>query len=240
MAIYDRRPGINTSKWLPVVVCLDVSRMYQERGVPINLLDDVVWKLLKALRQTYFVKCAHCEVAFLASGIVVQGNCGFSDISTLLRPEFLFTDDKSEILAQSVIAAIEKIIDRRKQLEAMEIPYGPSLLIVITDGKSAKTEDTFLYNNAILLLNKYCGINTPRNELIFPFLINIGNEKNQECGEQFLREDIKECLCFSNVEKAIDKIDDLDRRIHYLLRSDLHSVDTFHILQLWMHENFFE
>jgi len=132
MAMYDKHPNFNTSKRLPIVFCLDVSpSMGWQVGLnspSIDLLNAAVSNFVAELKDDPKARtCA--EVAFVTFSTTIEMDTEFESIGTLQTPTFRTVNEGGTQMAAAVLRSIEKIENRRKQLEDMEIPMKTIVLL---------------------------------------------------------------------------------------------------------------
>ena len=183
MVAYDRLPNTNTSKRLPIVFCLDVSpSMGWKEGLnssSIELLNVAVSNFIKELQQDAKARTS-AEVAFVTFSTNIEMDTEFESIGTLKTPTFSPVSYGGTQMAQAVLRSIDKIEQRRKQLENSEIPYYAPFLVLVTDGNPDKNDDIAQYNKARALVKSHCDSHIGASEIIVPFIIGVGDYIDSE------------------------------------------------------------
>lgn len=183
MANDDRRPNTNTSKRLPIVFCLDVSpSMGWKEGLnssSIELLNVAVNNFIKELQKDAKA-CTSAEVAFVTFSTNIEMDTEFESIGTLKTPTFSPVSHGGTQMARAVLRSIDKIEQRKKQLEKFEIPYYAPFLVLVTDGNPDKNDDIAQYNKARTLVRSHCDSHIGATEIIVPFIIGVGDHIDAE------------------------------------------------------------
>ena len=126
MSNEDKIQGFNTAKRLPIVFCLDVSpSMGWKEGnnsSSMELLNAAVNNFIKELKQNVRARSA-AEVAFVTFSTNIEMDTEFESMNSLKTPLFASVDHGGTQMAQAVIRSIDKLEQRRKQLEQSEIAY---------------------------------------------------------------------------------------------------------------------
>lgn len=183
MSNEDKIQGFNTSKRLPIVFCLDVSpSMGWKEGnnsSSIELLNVAVSSFIKELKQHTRARSA-AEVAFVTFSTNIEMDTEFKSIISLKTPVFAPVDRGGTQMAQAVLRSIEKIEQRRKQLENSEIGYYAPFLVLVTDGNPDKNDDSSKYYQALAEVNSHCISHVGASEIIVPFIIGVGDHVDSE------------------------------------------------------------
>lgn len=179
----DKIQRYNTSKRLPIVFCLDVSpSMGWKEGSnssSMELLNASVNNFIKELKQDIKTSSA-AEVAFVTFSTNIEMDTQFESISTLKTPLFAPVDRGGTQMAQAVLRSIEKIEQRRVQLENSEIGYYAPFMILVTDGNPDKNDDVAKYNQALAQVKSHCDSHIGASEIIVPFIIGVGDHIDAE------------------------------------------------------------
>lgn len=178
MAKFDRRPNINTSKRLPIVFCLDVSPsmgwQVGNNSPSIDLLNAAVSNFVEELKEDPKARtCAEVAFVTFSSGIVADTE--FTSIGSLTTPRFRTVDEGGTEMGQAVLRSIEKIENRREQLENMEIPYFAPFLVLVTDGNPDENDEVSVQEKALDAVRRHCDSHVGASEIIVPFVIGVGD-----------------------------------------------------------------
>jgi hypothetical protein len=165
MAIFNH----NLVKRHPIVFCVDVSPTMEKDLEDINVVIDT---FIKELQKDAKARTS-AEVAFVTFSTNIEMETEFESIGTLKTPMFSLVRNGGTQVAQAVLKSIDKIEQRRKQLEKSEITCHAPLLILITCGNPDNNDDLALLNAAKSRINEYCSPNTCEEKLIFPFVFFI-------------------------------------------------------------------
>ena len=178
MIIEDRIPGSNTSKRLPIVFCLDVSpSMGWKEGhnsSSIELLNAAVSNFIKELKKDPKARTA-AEVSFVAFSTNIEMDTEFESISSLNAPTFAPVTRGGTQMAAAVLRSIQKIENRRRQLENSEIGYYAPFLVIVTDGNPDQNDNREQHNQALSLVRSHCDSHIGASEIIVPFIIGVGD-----------------------------------------------------------------
>lgn len=183
MIIEDKIQGFNTSKRLPIVFCLDVSpSMGWKEGnnsSSMELLNAAVSNFIKELKQDAKARSA-AEVAFVTFSTNIEMDTEFESINSLKTPLFAPVDRGGTQMAQAVLRSIEKIEQRRTQLENSEIGYYAPFMVLVTDGNPDKNDNAAKYNQALAQVKSHCDSHIGASEIIVPFIIGVGDHIDSE------------------------------------------------------------
>ncbi|MEE0954245.1 MAG: VWA domain-containing protein [Eubacterium sp.] len=183
MITEDRIMGFNTSKRLPIVFCLDVSPSMGWRignnSSSIELLNAAVSNFISELKQDPKARSA-AEIAFVTFSTNIELDTEFESVNTIRTPFFAPVEHGGTQMAMAVLRAIQKIEDRRAQLENSEIGYYAPFLVIVTDGNPDKNDDLARYNQALSLIRSHCDSHIGASEIIVPFIIGVGDHIDPE------------------------------------------------------------
>ena len=173
----------NSSKRLPIVFCLDVSPSMGWKiggnSSAISLLNAAVENFLGDLKADPNAR-ASAEVAFVTFSSKIKTDTPFEPISSVKTPRFRPVWRGGTNLAEAVLRAIEKIEDRRKELESADIPYYAPFLVIVTDGDPDDTADQLMQMQAVSAVKRYCDSSIGATEIIVPFVIGVGDHISPE------------------------------------------------------------
>ncbi len=188
MAIYNDGRMLNTSKRLPIVFCLDVSPSMGWRtdkgSSSIELLNTAVKNFIEEMQAD--AKARACaEVAFVTFSTNVEMDTEFKPIASMKTPKFKVVKEGGTQMAQAVLKSIEKIENRRTQLENSEIPYYAPFLVIVTDGNPDQNDDSTTAERAMEQIRKHCDSEIGANEVIVPFIIGVGDIDNSSTLKEY-------------------------------------------------------
>lgn len=183
MAMYDRRPTTNTSKRLPIVFCLDVSPSMGwkvgNNSPSIDLLNAAVRNFVTEIQQDTKARTS-AEIAFVTFSTNIEMDTEFASVSTLQTPVFRPVAEGGTQMAQAVLRSIQKIENRRRQLEDMEIPYYAPFLVLVTDGNPDENDHPALQAQALAAVKSHCDSHVGASEIIVPFVIGVGDHTSSQ------------------------------------------------------------
>lgn len=181
--IEDRIPNTNTSKRLPIVFCLDVSPSMRWKSgnssSSIELLNLAIDNFIQELRNDPKASAA-AEVAFVTFSTNIEMDTEFQSINTLTKPMIQTVDHGATMMSNAVLRSIEKIEQRRRELENSEIGYYAPFLVLVTDGDPDKNDDIEAYQKALSLVRQHCDSHVGASEIIIPFIIGVGDHLDTE------------------------------------------------------------
>lgn len=175
---YDRPYSTNASKRLPIVFCLDVSpSMGWKVGTNssnIEMLNAAVQNFVQDLKEDPKTR-ACAEVAFVTFSTNIEMDTEFVSASALQAPLFTPVKEGGTQMAQAVLRSIEKIENRRRELEDAETPYYAPFLVLVTDGNPDENDDSTLQAKAMAAVKSHCDSHIGAREIIVPFVIGVGD-----------------------------------------------------------------
>lgn len=184
----------NTTRRLPVVLCLDVS--------PSMSLHNRIEDLNRAIQSFYqelheeLKALAAVEVDIITFSSKIVLHTGFETIETLRDRTFTPVTDDWTNLPLAVNTAIQAIDDRLAEYRDKNIkdPYLP-FLVLVTDGDPDATSDPRELRQAVEAVQSRCVLSSDQNlHLIAPYIIGVGEEVKKESldpfAERFTREAI--------------------------------------------------
>ena len=178
MYIENRIPITNTSKRLPIVFCLDVSpSMGWKEGYnssSIELLNAAVNNFIVELKQDTKARAA-AEVAFVTFSTNIEQDTDFESVSSLPTQFFTPVARGGTYISMAVLRCIDKIEQRRRELENSEIGYYAPFLVLVTDGDPDNIDDQVMYNRALAAVRSHCDSHIGASEIIVPFIIGVGD-----------------------------------------------------------------
>ena len=179
----DRVQGWNTSKRLPIVFCLDVSpSMGWKEGKnssSIELLNAAVSNFIEELKHDVKARSS-AEVAFVTFSTNIEMETEFESINKIKIPVFSAVEKGGTQLSKAVIRSIDKIEERRNQLDNSEISYYAPFMVLVTDGNPDRNDDKEKYNKALEMVKSHCDSHIGASEIIVPFIIGVGDHIDEE------------------------------------------------------------
>ena len=178
MSIEDNIMVFNTSKRLPIVFCLDISpsmgRKEENSSSSIELLNVAVSHFIKELKNDIRARSA-AEIAFITFSTNIEMDTEFEPINSISVPNFSTVAEGGTQMAQAVLRSIEKIEQRRKQLENSEIGYYAPFMVLVTDGNPDRNDNVIKSKESLELVKSHCDSHIGASEIIVPFIIGVGD-----------------------------------------------------------------
>lgn len=173
-----RPPILNASRRLPIVFCLDVSPSMDwevlGNNTPMELLNEAVKAFISELKED--VKARTCaEIAFVTFSTHIELDTEFTSVKSLEIPKLKAVEEGGTQIAKAVLRSIEKIEERRRNLEDKGIPYYAPFLVLVTDGNPDENDEPDLQEKALKLVRSHCTSNVGASEIIVPFIIGVGD-----------------------------------------------------------------
>ena len=176
---YDEVQG-NVARRLPIVFCLDVSPSMGWRegnnSSSIELLNAAVNGFLSELQNDARV-CAAVEVSFVTFSTDVIEDTGFENIRFITPRKYTAVEHGGTFISKAVLRSIEKIEEKKRELEDSEIQYFAPFLILVTDGDpdAIDISNSSTYNEALNAVKSHCDSHVGATEIIIPFIIGVGD-----------------------------------------------------------------
>ena len=179
----DRIPTTNTSKRLPIVFCLDVSPSMRwksgSNSSSIELLNLALDNFITEIQRDPKASTA-AEVAFVTFSTNIEMDTDFQSISTIRKSNITTVERGATMMSKAVLRSIEKIEERRRELENSEIGYYAPFLVLVTDGDPDKNDDLKAYDRALSLVHQHCDSHIGASEIIIPFIIGVGEHLDEK------------------------------------------------------------
>ncbi len=186
----DMYQGYNSAKRLPIVFCLDVSpSMGWKEGnnsSSMELLNAAVSNFINELKQDVKTRSA-AEVSFVTFSTNIEEDTEFESINFVQTPVFKPVARGGTQMAQAVLRSIDKIEQRRRQLENSEIGYYAPFLVLVTDGNPDNNDDYTKANMALSQVRSHCDSHIGASEIIVPFIIGVGDHTDSNTLNQYSR-----------------------------------------------------
>lgn len=188
----------DTTKRLPIVLCLDISpSMGANRRI--QDLNRAVQRLYERLKAD--AKAPGCvEIAVVPFSSTVVGETDFEQLDSLHGKTFTTVSSGGTNLSTAVLTSIRKLDNRVVELNSHGVGTYLPFLILVTDGDPDHTDNPANLERAIAAVQGHCD-GSGRN-LIVPYIIGVGEQVTEEALDRFAEK-------FTG--KAII-IDDMDRQ----------------------------
>ncbi len=164
----------NTSKRLPIVLCLDVSpsmslnKRIENLNSAIKLFYDELRKEQKVLNSV--------EVAVVTFSTNIVENTDFETLDFLASKTFSAVPDGGTNLSTAVLLSIQKIEERLAELENSTIDNYLPFLVLVTDGDPDQTDNQSNLDKAIQSVLRHCETYKTPERLIAPYIIGVGEQ----------------------------------------------------------------
>lgn len=164
----------NTSKRLPIVLCLDISpsmsmnKRIENLNGAIRLFYDELRKDPKVLNSV--------EVAVVTFSTNIEENSDFESLDFLANKTFYVVREGGTNLSTAVLLSIKKIEDRLVELDNSDIDNYLPFLVLVTDGDPDKTDSQSNLENAIESVLRHCETSRYPERLIAPYIIGVGEQ----------------------------------------------------------------
>lgn len=174
---------INTSKRLPIVLCLDISpsmsvnKRIENLNGAINLFYKELQKDTKVLNSV--------EVAIVTFSTNIEENTDFEPLDFLANKSFSVVPKGGTNLSTAVLTAIKKIEDRLIELDNSDIDYYLPFLVLVTDGDPDQTDSQSNLEIAIQSVLQHCEISRYPERLIAPYIIGVGEQVAEDSLNRF-------------------------------------------------------
>lgn len=162
----------NTSKRLPIVLCLDISpsMSINKRIVNLNEAISLFYKELKSDPKVL----NSVEVAVVTFSTYIEENTDFESLGFLENKTFTVVREGGTNLSTAVLTSMKKIEDRVIELNDKEIDNYLPFLVLVTDGDPDQTDSQPNLETAIQTVQKHCEISNYPERLIAPYIIGVG------------------------------------------------------------------
>ena len=127
----------NTSRRLPVCLCLDISGSMKKNDA-ISALNEGVEAFYQAIREDEQARNS-CEIAVITFNSEVKIAEEFSTVDK--KGKVHFTAEGGTALAHAVNRALDLLEERKNSYKANGVDYYQPWLVIITDGKPGDPED---------------------------------------------------------------------------------------------------
>ena len=164
----------NTSKRLPIVLCLDISpsmgmnRRIENLNSAIRLFYEELRKDQKVLNSV--------EVAVVTFSTNIEENTDFEMLDYLANKTFSVVPEGGTNLSTAVLMSIKKIEDRLVELDNSDIDNYLPFLVLVTDGDPDQTDSQSNLETAIQSVLRHCETSKYPERLIAPYIIGVGEQ----------------------------------------------------------------
>jgi len=161
----------NTSKRLPVVLCLDVSPS-MGTNKRIENLNNAIKLFYEELRKDPKVLNS-VEVAIVTFSTNVEENTDFERLDILQNKTFSPVKEGGTNLSLAILASIKKIETRLTEFEKQDIDNYLPFLILVTDGNPDQNDNKDNLEDAIQTVLRHCETSKYPERLITPYIIGV-------------------------------------------------------------------
>lgn len=164
----------NTSKRLPIVLCLDISpsmsmnKRIENLNAAIKLFYEELKKDTKVLNSV--------EVAVVTFSSNIEENTDFETLDFLANKTFSVVSEGGTNLSLGVLTSIKKIEDRLIELDNSDIDNYLPFLVLVTDGDPDQTDNQSNLEAAIQSVLHHCETSRSPERLIAPYIIGVGEQ----------------------------------------------------------------
>lgn len=172
------------TKRLPMVLCLDVSPSMDYRAgldsdSAITLLNSAVNDLIDVLVEDTETKAA-AEIAIVTFSSHLEMDTPFVPIGKVGHQVLKTVEKGGTNIGLAVKRSIEKIEERRDELNNTDTEYFAPFLVIVTDGNPDGNYKNAVYEESIELVRKHCDSHVGAEEIIVPFVIGVGDKIEPE------------------------------------------------------------
>lgn len=164
----------NTSKRLPIVLCLDVSPSMSTNN-RIENLNGAIRLFYEELRKDQKVLNS-AEVAVVTFSTNIVENTDFESLEFLRDKTFSTVPEGGTNLSAAVLTSIKKIEARLIELDNSDIDNYLPFLVLVTDGDPDQTDSQSNLETAIQSVLRHCDTNKYPERLIAPYIIGVGEQ----------------------------------------------------------------
>lgn len=164
----------NTSKRLPIVLCLDISPSMKANN-RIKNLNKAIKLFYDELRKDQKVVNS-VEIAIVTFSTEIKENTDFEPIDSLANKTFSAVSKGGTNLSSAVLKSIQKIEERLVELDNSDIENYLPFLVLVTDGNPDQNDDQLNLEKAIQLVLSRCETTKNSERLIAPYIIGVGEQ----------------------------------------------------------------
>ncbi len=168
----------NSAKRLPIVLCLDVSPSmnYKKEGgkSSIEMLNSAVRNLIYALKNDVRSQ-ASAEIAFVTFSTNIEMDTEFIPIDQLYVDNIATVEKGGTNMSAAVIRSIEKIENRKAELDEYEVEFYAPFFVLVTDGNPDNNDNIARYEESVKIVNEHCRDGINQEEMIIPFIVGVGD-----------------------------------------------------------------
>ena len=164
----------NTSKRLPIVLCLDISpsmsmnQRIENLNGAIKLFYDELRKDPKVLNSV--------EVAVVTFSTNIVDDTDFEHLDFLANKIFSAMPNGGTNLSTAVLKSIQKIEERLVELDNSDIDNYLPFLVLVTDGDPDQSDNQSNLEKAIETVLRHCETSRYPERLIAPYIIGVGEQ----------------------------------------------------------------
>lgn len=164
----------NTSKRLPIVLCLDISPS-MSKNKRIENLNNAIKIFCQELRKEQKVLNS-VEVAIVTFSTEIEENTDFETLDSLENRTFSVVPKGGSNISSAVLTSIKKIEDRLIELDNSSIDNYLPFLVLVTDGDPDETDSESNLETAIQSVQHHCETSRYPERLIAPYIIGVGEQ----------------------------------------------------------------
>lgn len=164
----------NTSKRLPIVLCLDVSPSMGTKK-RIENLNGAIRLFYEELRKDQKVLNS-VEIAVVTFSTNIEENTDFESLEFLRNKMFSVVPVGGTNLSTAVLTSIKKIENRLVELDNSDIDNYLPFLVLVTDGDPDQTDNQSKLETAIQSVLHHCDTSKYPERLIAPYIIGVGEQ----------------------------------------------------------------
>lgn len=173
----------NTSKRLPIVLCLDISpSMSMNRRI--ENLNEAIKMFYEELKKEPKV-FNYAEVAVVTFSTNIEENTEFETLDFLAGKRFSVVKEGGTNLSMAVLTSIKKIEDRLIELYRHKIDNYLPFLVLVTDGDPDQTDNKANLEKAIQSVQRHCETSHFPEKLIAPYIIGVGEQVTEKSLNRF-------------------------------------------------------
>lgn len=173
----------NTSKRLPIVLCLDISPSMSMNN-RIENLNDAIKLFYEELRKDQKVLNS-VEVAVVTFSTFIEEDTDFEPLEFLYNKTFSVVHEGGTNLSTAVLKSIQKIEDRLTELDNSDIDNYLPFLVLVTDGDPDHVDSQPNLEKAIQAVLRHCDTSRYPERLIAPYIIGVGEQVEEASLDRF-------------------------------------------------------
>ena len=201
---------INTSKRIPVLLCLDVSPSMSLHH-RMDDLNNAIRLLYQELSKDVRVANA-VDLAIVTFSTEVTAS-DFETLDILEDKVFEPVEEGGTNLSEAVLTAIAMLESRTAELRNYQIPYYLPFFILVTDGNPDQDDQDDMereqLNRAVQAVRRHCEWSEGADNLIAPYIIGVGEEVVEEILNRFASQFTGQAIILGDEARQRDLFRDL-------------------------------